>query len=86
MTAANDLGLTDAVPAPVTIDTDARRRASMGYRSVPASKAFYKRDVGISHSLQSRETGDATIMLCEASNTVPPGGDELMSLLGGGKN
>jgi hypothetical protein len=27
MTAANDLGLTDAVPARVTIHTDARRRA-----------------------------------------------------------
>ena len=28
MTAANDLGLTDAVPAHVTIHTDARRRSS----------------------------------------------------------
>ena len=47
MTAANDLGLTDAVPAHVTIHTDARRRAiqldqlSIGFKQTAPSRLYW---------------------------------------------
>ncbi len=47
MTAANDLGLTDAVPAKVVVHTDARRRAiklgnvTITFRPTAASKLFW---------------------------------------------
>ena len=47
MTAANDLGLTDAVPAKIVVHTDARRRAiklgnvTITFRSTAASKLFW---------------------------------------------
>ncbi|WP_425515899.1 DUF6088 family protein [Rhizobium laguerreae] len=47
MTAANDLGLTDAVPAKIVIHTDARRRAiklgnvTIAFRPTAASKLFW---------------------------------------------
>jgi Family of unknown function (DUF6088) len=47
MTAANDLGLTDAVPAKVVVHTDARRRAiklghvTITFRPTAASKMFW---------------------------------------------
>ena len=47
MTAANDLGLTDAVPAKIVVHTDARRRAiklgnvTISFRSTAASKLFW---------------------------------------------
>jgi hypothetical protein len=47
MTAANDLGLTDAVPAKIVVHTDARRRAiklgnvSITFRPTAASKLFW---------------------------------------------
>lgn len=47
MTAANDLGLTDAVPAKIVVHTDARRRAiklgavTMIFRPTAASKLFW---------------------------------------------
>lgn len=47
MTAANDLGLTDAVPAKIVVHTDARRRAiklgavTMTFRPTAASKLFW---------------------------------------------
>ena len=47
MTAANDLGLTDAVPARVTIHTDARRRAiqldqlSIGFKQTAPSRLYW---------------------------------------------
>ena len=50
MTAANDLGLTDAVPAKVVVHTDARRRAiklgnvTITFRPTAASKLFWAGD------------------------------------------
>jgi hypothetical protein len=47
MTAANDLGLTDAVPAKIVVHTDARRRAielgnaTIAFRPTAASKLFW---------------------------------------------
>jgi len=47
MTAANDLGLTDAVPAKIVVHTDARRRAiklgnvTIAFRLTAASKLFW---------------------------------------------
>ena len=47
MTAANDLGLTDAVPAKIVVHTDARRRAiklgnvTITFRPTAASKLFW---------------------------------------------
>lgn len=47
MTAANDLGLTDAVPAKIVVHTDARRRAlrlgnvTISFRPTAASKLFW---------------------------------------------
>ena len=47
MTAANDLGLTDGVPAKIVVHTDARRRAmklgsvTITFRSTAASKLFW---------------------------------------------
>ena len=45
MTAANDLGLTNAVPAKIVVHTDARRRAignvTITFRSTAASKLFW---------------------------------------------
>jgi hypothetical protein len=47
MTAANDLGLTDAVPAKIVVHTDARRRAinlgnaTITFRQTAASKLFW---------------------------------------------
>lgn len=47
MTAANDLGLTDAVPAKIVVHTDARRRpiklgnVTITFRSTAASKLFW---------------------------------------------
>jgi len=47
MTAANDLGLTDAVPAKIVVHSDARRRAlrlgnvTISFRPTAASKLFW---------------------------------------------
>lgn len=81
MTAANDLGLTDAVPARVTIHTDARRRAiqldklTIDFKQTAPSRLFWAgrpamRVVQALHWLKDTLVSDRDRILCRLAQVL----------------